>query len=667
MVYWEKKACYDLLDFKPLARTKASRGAAYADAIGAFDIETTRLVEIEQSIMYIWQFCIDFPDGHDVVIMGRTWAEWQHCLFAVKARLNGLRLQCFIQNASYEFQFLSGIYPFKDSEVFILEGRSILYFNMYRAFEFRCSYKLFNMSLAEATAKYCPDYHKKEGADFGYEARRFADTPLTRKQLLYCLYDVWGLCKAVRALMALFKDDSYTLPYTATGFVRREAKEAMQEYYPVLISSWPDYEVFKLLRAAFRGGNTHASRFMAGDIIENVKSRDISSSYPTQECMELYPKTPFKKRDLTSETGIEYYMKAGAACLIHAELRLVELRDRFEAIPYLALAKCVTWPDMPSLDNGRILSCTRCEVVITDIDYQIICRQYCFSMTVLDLYTSWYDKLPLPLRDLNRKYYKDKTELKGVAGQGLYYMKAKNLLNAIYGDFVMNPLRLRILYAGGEFKTDDSKPEADVLEGAGKHPYKLYQWGVWVTAHARAQLQAGLDLVGSDNVVYCDTDSVKYIGDCDWTAYNDQRRDRAIQEGCFADDKNGHRYYMGTFDEDESYKFFRTWGAKKYAYSETGEDVHITVAGVPKSSGAEELKRKGGLEVFKPGFVFSDINKLEAVYNDENMGKRVIDGRKLNITKNIVLRPTTYSLSITDEYSALLDNSVEMLALYGKI
>ena len=231
----------------------------------------------------------------------------------------------------------------------------------------------------------------------------------------------------------------------------------------------------------------------------------------------------------------------------------------------------------------------------------------------------------------------------------------------------MNPLRLRILYAGGEFKTDDSKAEPDILEGAGKHPYKLYQWGVWVTAHARAQLQAGLDLVGSDNVVYCDTDSVKYIGDCGWTAYNDQRREMAIQEGCFADDKNGHRYYMGTFDEDDSYKFFRTWGAKKYAYSETGEDVHITVAGVPKSSGAEELKRKGGLEVFKPGFVFSDINKLEAVYNDENLGKRVIDGRKLNITKNIVLRPTTYSLSITDEYSALLDNSVEVLALYGKI
>ena len=666
-VYWEKYAPYQSIEFKPLPRDTKSRGAAYADCIGAFDIETSRIIEIEQSIMYIWQFCLDFPDGHDVVILGRTWAEFQHCLFALRQRLNGLRLQCFIHNASYEFQFVSGIYNFKDSEVFILEGRSILYFKMYHAFEFRCSYKLFNMGLSEATAKYCPDYHKKEGKNFGYDERRFFDTPLTRKQLLYCVYDVWGLCKAVRAIMALFKDNSYSIPYTATGFVRREAKQAMQEYYPILKQSWPEYDLFKLLRYAFRGGNTHCNRFFAGDLVSDVSSRDISSSYPTQECLEKYPMTPFKKRDLCSESGIGYYMGAGAACLIHCELRCVELRDRFEAIPYLALAKCVDYPDGVRLDNGRILSCSRCEIVITDIDYQIINRQYHFVMRVLDLYTSWYDMLPLPLRDLNRKYYKEKTALKGVSGQGLYYMKAKNLLNAIYGDFVMNPLRLRILYAGGEFKIDDSKAEEDILMTSGKHPYKLYQWGVWVTAHARAQLQAGLDLVGSDNVVYCDTDSVKYTGKAEWSAYNAERVQAAIDAGCFADDKNGKRYYMGTFDEDEHYRRFRSWGAKKYAYEDDNGDLCITVAGVPKNTGAVELSKKGGLDVFKPGFVFTDIAKLEAVYNDENLGKRVIDGRRLNITKNIVLRPTTYSLSITGEYSALLDDSVEMLSLYGKI
>ena len=94
-----------------------------------------------------------------------------------------------------------------------------------------------------------------------------------------------------------------------------------------------------VLRFAFRGGNTHCNRFFAGDIVKNVKGRDISSSYPTQECLEKYPMTPFKKRDRLSESGIDYYMENGAACLIHAVLRCAGLRDPFEAIPYLPLAK----------------------------------------------------------------------------------------------------------------------------------------------------------------------------------------------------------------------------------------------------------------------------------------------------------------------------------------
>ena len=165
MVVWEKYCPYESISFNLAPRDSSTRGPAYADAIVSFDIETSRYQEIEQSALYIWQFCIDFPDGHDVIILGRTWAEFHHCLIALKQRLQGLRLLCYIHNASYEFQFVSGIYHFKDDEVFILEGRAILFFKMYRAFDFRCSYKLFNMSLSEATRKYCPDYHKKEGSN----------------------------------------------------------------------------------------------------------------------------------------------------------------------------------------------------------------------------------------------------------------------------------------------------------------------------------------------------------------------------------------------------------------------------------------------------------------------------------------------------------------------
>lgn len=666
MVVWEKFTPYSQINFEPEPRVSSTRGPTFASAIGSFDIETTRFPEIEQSAMYIWQFCLDFPDGHDVVILGRTWGEFAHCLMVLKQRLKGLHLMVYIHNASYEFQFLSGVYNFKDSEVFILEGRSILYFRMYQLFEFRCSYKLTNMGLAEATKKYAPDYHKKEGSDFGYEERRFSDTPLTWKQLLYCVYDVWGCCKVVRALMKLFDDTIYTIPYTSTGYVRREAKKAMREHYAVLKHSWPDYDCFKLLRAAFRGGNTHASRFFAGQILHNVSSKDISSSYPTQECIRRYPMTRFIERDRKSEAGLNFYLDHGYACLIHCVLTFVELRDRYEPIPYLALAKCIKYPDAVRLDNGRIISCSRCEIVITDVDYEIINRQYTFGLEILDLYTSEYDYLPLELCDLNRKYFAQKTQLKGVKGQELYYLKAKNLLNSIYGDFVMNPLRVRILYANGEYKEDESKTDIEILEGAGKNPYKLYQWGVWVTSWARYQLQQGIDLVGPDRVVYCDTDSVKYVGSADFSAFNANMQMLALHRGCYADDKNGKRYYMGLYMEDEHYADFITWGAKKYAYSTDESGPHITVAGVPKRSGAVELLYNGGLPAFKPGFIWKDTGKLEAVYNDKNLGFKLIDGHRVNVTKNIVLRPTTYQMSLTDDYQIILEDSSDMLKLAHK-
>lgn len=679
MVYWEEKAPYDKLLFTAAPRGAAGRGPAFADAIAAFDIETSRYKEIEQSAMYVWQFCIDFPDGSDFIIMGRTWQRFQHCLFAIKQRLQGLKLLCYVHNLSYEFQWLSGIYSFDDDEVFSLEGRAILYIKMYHAFEFRCSYKLFNMGLKEATAKYCPDYHKRSGEAYDYNERRFPDTPLTRKQLLYCVYDVWGLCKAVRAIMALFGDSQYTIPYTATGYVRREIKTAMRPYYHQMRDLWPDYECFKLLRAAFRGGNTHANRYYAGGIIHNVTSVDISSSYPSQQCMRQYPMTPFKQRKEDLNRRVYEYIQRGAACLIRCRLRNVELKYRYEPIPYIPIAKCVYYPVGLKADNGRILACKDCEIVVTDLDFKIIEEQYKFNLEVLDLYTSWYDYLPVEIRDINKKYYIEKTALKNVPGKELYYLKSKNLLNAIYGNSVMSPLRARILYNGGDFTTDIEKKileaveagkdpdglrgilEREILEKAGKRPYQVYQWGVWVTSWARWQLQEGLSIVGKDRVVYCDTDSVKFVGEADFTAYNEERKADAIAHGCFADDPKGNRHYMSVYEDDGKYLDFVTLGAKKYAYNTTKDGPHITVAGVPKHSGAVELLYKGGLPAFQPGFTWTATGKLESVYNDTGMGNQIIDGHKVAITKNIVLRPTTYKLDVTTEYGDLLNLSAESI------
>lgn len=656
MVIFEPFVNYEYLPLSYQRKPQGVRSAPYADCICAFDIETTRLAEVEQSIMYVWQFCLDFPDGSDTVIIGRTWAEFRHMLYRLGQVLGDKHLKIYIHNASYEFQFLAGIYDFKPHEVFALESRSVLNFTMYGKFDFFCSYKLFNMSLDMATKKYAPDYHKKTGT-FDYEQRRFSDTPLSRKELLYCVYDVWGLCKAVRGLLKLHGDTIYTVPRTSTGFVRREVKEGMRPLLQYLQQTTPPYRVYQLLRSAFRGGNTHSNRYFTNEVLHNVSSVDITSSYPAQQCTKLFPVTQFKPCE-NSRQMLNKMLSRGRAVLMHIVLKNVKLRSRYTAIPYIPLAKAIKIADYVN-DNGRILSAKMIELVVTDIDFIIIDKQYSFSLEVMEMYKSMYGKLPQPLIDVNLKYFKEKTALKGVQGQELYYLKAKNLLNSVYGMSVQSQTPQRILFDGTEYIEDTSKTEEQVYNAAVKTPYTLYQFGVWTTCHARKQLQDGIDICG-DNLVYVDTDSCKFLGKCNFTEYNEQAERTAAECGAFADDKNGNRFYMGVFSDDGKAQRFKTLGAKKYAYEDEQGKLHITISGVPKTKGAEELAKAGGLEAFNVGFVFKDSGKLESVYNDKTM-TAVIDGRQLKITRNVVLRPTTYALDITADYGEILTLSSKTL------
>lgn len=71
----------------------------------------------------------------------------------------------------------------------------------------------------------------------------------------------------------------------------------------------PDYETYKLLRQAFRGGNTHANRYFADVMLYGVKSADRSSSYPEVECNHAYPGTPFKFVDRVSIDDLVHWKK----------------------------------------------------------------------------------------------------------------------------------------------------------------------------------------------------------------------------------------------------------------------------------------------------------------------------------------------------------------------
>lgn len=629
----------------------------YKDVICTFDIETSRIPDIEQSIMYVWQFHLH----HHCTILGRTWEQLEKLLQKIRSELDGNTLCIFVHNLSYEFQFLQAIYNFSKDEVFAVDRRKVLKATAWgNAIEFRCSYLHSNMSLDEYTKKMKAEHLKLDGEKFDYNKIRYPWTPLTEYEIEYGLNDVIGLAEAIENEMSADGDNLYTFPLTSTGYVRRDAKRAMRNAPQGFVKKQlPDLDIYRLCREAFRGGDTHANRYYAGVILKNVKSADRSSSYPDVLCNCLFPVSEFHPaKNITFERLIKLIKVRKKAVLMRIAITNIRLANEYWGAPYLSRDKCRKI-ERGAYDNGRILSADYLETSLTDIDLKIVLEQYSFDdLCAFDVYYATYGKLPKSLIQETINYYKAKTELKNVPGQEIFYMKSKNKLNSIYGMMAQDPVKQTAQFISGDWLLTDTDI-GELLEASNAKGWLCYQWGVWVTAHARYALQEGIKLAG-DNFVYCDTDSVKYLGEIDWTAYNNERIKASKESGAYATDPNGITHYMGVYEDDGFYAEFKTLGAKKYAYTfESGGETHVTIAGVSKKKGGKELDKYGGLDAFKPGFMFIEAGGTESIYNDHPETKDIqVDGRAIKITPNIVIKDSTYTLGITAEYEKLLSSSI---------
>lgn len=653
----------------------AGKRRHYIGLTTAFDIETTLIEEIKQSVMYIWQWQF----SEDYTVIGRTWEEFTGLVTRIRNALpDGRWLVVYVHNLPYEFQWLKSVYPFQPEDIFAVDSRKMIKCDMFGFLEFRCSYKLTNMSLGEFTRKMNVKHQKLSGDEFDYSVKRYPWTELTDRELEYCTNDVLGLVEAINALMARDGDTLQTIPMTSTGYVRRNAKKAMRNgiHHNFVYSILPNYEVYQALNEAMRGGNTHANRYYADDIVTEVHSADRSSSYPAVICNCEFPMTefiPIMQHDLNAGYIARCMTIRHKALLLRIGIKNLRLRDPFWGCPYLSTDKCRNCHDViDTFDNGRILQALYIETTVTDIDLKIIMQEYEGEIIFLQGWYASYKPLPRPLVEEVIKYYRDKTELKGVKGQEVYYDKAKALLNSLYGCMAQNPVKHSYLFQQiGEWE-QDNKDDAELLGLSNRKAFLAFQWGVWTTAHSREALERGIRLVhetqGAD-FIYCDTDSVKYRGIVDWSNYNRDRINECRTSGAFAVDPSGVTHYMGVFETEDDpdtgfcYYQFKTLGAKKYAFvKQQGGPVQCTIAGVNKQLGGPELDRHGGLTAFEEGFTFRDAGGTVAIYNDDPEIKEYeIDGHHLWITSNTVILPSEYTLGITGEYERIIKYSKKYL------
>lgn len=702
---------FDMCGFVPMGKSKRKGDKRYTmNVYSAFDIETSTIWLDDNpknynvhSFMYSWAVQIE-----DYTFTGRYWNEFFDFLKRVQIALEYMgeeyfcettpKLVFWVHNLQYEFAFLAGLYDFSDEEIFFRDVRKPIYLTMFKVFEFRCSYIQTNLSLAVLCQQMgVPE--KLSGQMFDYSKIRFPWTELSEFEQEYIIRDVESLVKAMRKRIEQNGDNLVTVPLTSTGYVRRDCKESLKPYYYDVRDMKPDERQYKLLRKAFRGGNTHCNKDLTGRILDNVLSIDIVSDYPTQQLTQKFPMKPFKWLDgNTSLERVFKFIGLNYAVVGLYQFKGLRMKDKHTAVPYISLSrtdtlmyKTETYTDAKGrervrkrscvkLDNGRILESYFSEMALTEIDLQIIMDQYYFdSVTVVECMVARKDYLPEEYRKVIKGYYDNKTLLKGdETEQGKYlYTKSKNMLNSVYGMTATDPIHQEILYKGGSYSRSnyDTMTAEEKTKALNNAPFP-YQWGVYTTSLARMQLHQAMRFIekaGKINpnikIVYCDTDSLKITGNVDIDKLNEPYLKRAVNCGAYADDKNGHRHYLGVFEIDGRYPRFISQGAKRYAYEKEDGKMGVTVSGVTKkknektgvSFAVEEL---GSLERFKVGMVWERAGGTMAVYNDKDDFDYTDPetGRTVHISKNVSIVPSTYTMTYSRDYKALLNE----IQLYGE-
>ena len=666
-------------------RGKTLDRVEYLDIVTTFDIETTTILDTPDpyAFMYQWQYCIE-----DYVFMGQTWEEFQEFQQIVSKALDlechkedkhikGRALVTYAHNYNFEFQF---------SQFFIGEIVSSMVTDKYcplliysrLGFAYRCSYRLTNKSL-EAFTKGFP--HAKLAGDLDYNKIRVphAEDPkngLDDTELAYCYNDVKGLCEALRDRLDKDKYNIASIPLTSTGYVRKDCQISMRKSpknRKRFLETKLDEHLYHLCRYAFRGGNTHANSQFVGKVVPNVKTRDLVSCYPSQMLIsnhfpvgKFYPmKNPERLLGHIEQITLQY-------CLL-VTIRLWDLKYIGKCgVPYIPRAKTflrIADKDQIVEDNGRIFSSPFAELTITDIDLKYILRDYEYSkIEVIECWYSHAGRLPNDLRKVVLDYYKAKTMLKHAETQEdeYEYNRSKEKLNSSYGMMVQRIDHIEYKYEDGEYSIIPNSL-SDMLDKfyESESSFASYQHGVFITALSRQLLQRGLDITGPDTV-YCDTDSVKYVGDheAEFEALNKELIAEAVAAGAVAKNKKGEDIPIGIFDQEPTADLFKTLGAKKYLASyDGGKTIKSTISGVAKDIGKKYFTEHG-FDAFTDETTIPVSGKVTARYNNDRPHYIEVNGVRILTASNIALVPAAYTIHIKHDYKDFIASINEKLHTY---
>ncbi len=614
-----------------MSTTKKPNISYFPDII-TFDTETTsyvtykkvthrdKSVTTEVDKKYAWAYVMDF----DRIVCGmhchtsfREWEDVVHYLDTLSSICpKNKRYIIWVHNLSFEFQFMKDW--MKLTEVFARKSHNVIRC-VYKNIEFRDTLALSNCKL-EKLAKNENLPVKKKVGDLDYNLIRTRKTPITETEWGYIYSDTEIVAEYIKKKVKEYGTIG-NIPMTSTGEVRYLfidellTTNSLQKIHNLAKKyTASTMELQNLLISIYAGAYTHCNYMWIDQTLHNLRCRDIASSYPYQMVARKYPTIWFKLRDgFTFEELVEKYPPEDFAWAFHMRVRKVMAKHCHNI---LSLHKAKRISSDKIIDNGRIVACDYLEFDMNETDLQNFLDFYDFdetSLEIWDVHISKKEYLPKELVSVILKLFQQKTSLKGITGQEDNYMRSKNRINGVYGSSVFN-----ILNSGTFFDEisnmkfiKEEKSWADFNKYTNNpKQYLWYSIGVWVTSYARRQILMPIKHM-SENAVYCDTDSVKYLGkgryDKYWKVVNNLIKEKylaAMKYHGFTEDEyrffttkytdeNGivhesKEKFMGIFEEEEPYRHFKSLGSKRYLaeyfdYDKGDYVVKSTVAGAPKN------------------------------------------------------------------------------------
>lgn len=583
----------------------------------------------------------------------------------------------YIHNLNYDLSYL--IKKFKlnsENAIFSSRGKIIsLTFKEFSHIEFRDNLALFPKKL-EKIGKECGI----EKLDYKYdEVRLYCDT-LTNTDYRYNENDNFIVLKN---LHDFFHKKNYKkpgdLPYTATGIVRQRDRRILKEN-KIILKREPKTDKIRMQIVIddFKGGfsgTTISNCYNDVDIEELSKivgkklfgvHLDINSEYPSIMTLEKFTY-------YTKQCNFNTVVKTNKPWI--CTFKLFDVNIKNDELPPMFNKSHAREIKGDVVVNGKVKHIDECILTLNNEEFYYFKQIYDFKFFPILCYEGNYkyldDKYIISciVNDyIDKQILKEKLKVDyNVDDDYRYNKEIKPSLNGKYGQSVMSLLQDEFNVIDGitvpirtPYITDESLKSDDKR-------HVSFEQGAQIAIKGRLSIIEPMlfliNEIGKDHFIkICqfDTDSIFLVSElqpdiiCDIlnTRIERKYKNRKYQLSKLVDREFNND--MALFSLEKSFKFMRTYGAKKFIEIYEDNDVKITVAGLSKERGKQAIlnyAKENNIDIKSAvKKIFSDGTMFDHSASGRTCLKNVpfqiieYNGKKIEVG-GALIEPVTYLLS----------------------